>query len=292
MNFEGISCGEGVRQSLSLAFSENRLPHAVLIEGPAGSGKEALARWIAKAAVCTGEGERPCGHCPGCIKAAANSHPDITIAGGGTTARSFHVDTVRAIRSDAYIKPNEAPRRVFLLENAETMSEQAQNALLKVFEEPPDRVLFVLTVTSASAMLSTVRSRAQLYTLEGETAAAPEDMELCAALCAAIPAAAEAALLELTAPLIRDKDRLRRIFKQLYLLFRDACVLRAGGNACLSGQREAADTLAHALTRDRLLALLEQVKTAQRAQEQNANAALLVTAFCARLCTAAHGRKK
>ena len=71
MNFEGISCGEGVKQSLSLAFSENRLPHAILIEGPAGSGKDALARWIAKAAVCTGEGERPCGHWAGFLKSAA-----------------------------------------------------------------------------------------------------------------------------------------------------------------------------------------------------------------------------
>ena len=131
MNFEGIRCSETVKQSLSLAFQEARLPHAILLEGPAGSGKSELARWIAKAAVCTGEGERPCGHCPGCIKAAAGAHPDITIVGGGTAARSFHVDTIRQIRADAYIKPNEAPLRVFLLEGAETMSEQAQNALLK-----------------------------------------------------------------------------------------------------------------------------------------------------------------
>ena len=86
MNFEGIRCSETVKQSLSLAFQEARLPHAILLEGPAGSGKSELARWIAKAAVCTGEGERPCGHCPGCIKAAAGAHPDITIVGGGDSA--------------------------------------------------------------------------------------------------------------------------------------------------------------------------------------------------------------
>ena len=57
MNFEGISCSEGVKQSLSRAFAESRLPHAMILEGPAGSGKAELARWIAKAAVCTGEGE-------------------------------------------------------------------------------------------------------------------------------------------------------------------------------------------------------------------------------------------
>ena len=86
MNFEGIRCSEAVKQSLSLAFQEARLPHAILLEGPAGSGKSELARWIAKAAVCTGEGERPCGRCPGCIKAAAGALPDITIVGGGDSA--------------------------------------------------------------------------------------------------------------------------------------------------------------------------------------------------------------
>ena len=290
MNFEGISCSEGVKQSLSRAFAESRLPHAMILEGPAGSGKAELARWIAKAAVCTGEGERPCGRCSGCMKAAAGAHPDITIAGGGTAARSFHVDTVRQIRSDAYIKPNEAPLRVFLLEGAEAMSEQAQNALLKVFEEPPERVMFILTVTSAVKLLPTVRSRAQIFTLEGEEQPSDNDLALTAAISQAIPASGEVMLLELTAPLIKDKERFRRVLQQLALLFRDACVLRAGGTSCLSHQPEDAEALAHALTRGQLMRLLEYVQGAQKAQNQNANAALLVTTFCARIRTAAHGR--
>lgn len=290
MNFEGISCSEGVKQSLSRAFAESRLPHAMILEGPAGSGKAELARWIAKAAVCTGEGERPCGCCSGCMKAAAGAHPDITIAGGGTAARSFHVDTVRQIRSDAYIKPNEAPLRVFLLEGAEAMSEQAQNALLKVFEEPPERVMFILTVTSAVKLLPTVRSRAQIFTLEGEEQPSDTDLALTAAISQAIPASGEVMLLELTAPLIKDKERFRRVLQQLALLFRDACVLRAGGTSCLSHQPEDAEALAHALTRGQLMRLLEYVQGAQKAQNQNANAALLVTTFCARIRTAAHGR--
>ena len=290
MNFEGISCSEGVKQSLSRAFAESRLPHAMILEGPAGSGKAELARWIAKAAVCTGEGERPCGRCSGCMKAAAGAHPGITIAGGGTAARSFHVDTVRQIRSDAYIKPNEAPLRVFLLEGAEAMSEQAQNALLKVFEEPPERVMFILTVTSAVKLLPTVRSRAQIFTLEGEEQPSDTDLALTAAISQAIPASGEVMLLELTAPLIKDKERFRRVLQQLALLFRDACVLRAGGTSCLSHQPEDAEALAHALTRGQLMRLLEYVQGAQKAQNQNANAALLVTTFCARIRTAAHGR--
>lgn len=89
--------------------------------------------------------------------------------------------------------------------------------------------------------------------------------------------------MELTAPLIKDKERFRRILKQLVLLFRDACVLRAGGASCLSHQPEAAGELAHTLTRDQLMRLLEYAQSAQKAQDQNANAALLVTTFCARM---------
>lgn len=137
--------------------------------------------------------------------------------------------------------------------------------------------------------LPTVRSRAQLFTLEGEEQADPADLELAAAICQAIPAPGEAKLLELTAPLIKDKERFRRILKQLVLLFRDACVLRAGGASCLSHQPEAAGELAHTLTRDQLMRLLEYAQSAQKAQDQNANAALLVTTFCARMRAASHG---
>lgn len=170
------------------------------------------------------------------------------------------------------------------------MSEQAQNALLKVFEEPPERVMFILTVTSAVKLLPTVRSRAQIFTLEGEEQPSDTDLALTAAISQAIPASGEVMLLELTAPLIKDKERFRRVLQQLALLFRDACVLRAGGTSCLSHQPEDAEALAHALTRGQLMRLLEYVQGAQKAQNQNANAALLVTTFCARIRTAAHGR--
>lgn len=324
MQFTGFAGNGDVKNQLSLAFDEGRLPHAIILEGPAGCGKRTLAAILAEAAVCSGE-DKPCGTCPGCMKAKANTHPDIYTASGGTAARSFHVDTIRFIRSDAYIKPNEAPCKVYLLLQADTMSEQAQNALLKVLEEPPAQVLFVLTCVSSASLLSTVRSRSQVFTLEPapleeavetvsrrmpeiplEQIRAAADswggnigrmlealqnggpsaaVELAPQILSAITAPEEFPILRLTAPLIKDKDLLRAVLDRLLQLFRDACVLRAGGRAlCREPQ---AEELCAALTRERLLSLITIAMKARQDLNRNANPALLVTALCANLRAAA-----
>ena len=282
---------------------------------------------MARAEICVGQGEKPCGVCSGCVKANAGSHPDVFVAEGTGAARSFHVETIRFIRSDAYIKPNEAPNKVYLLIGADNMSDQAQNALLKVLEEPPAQVFFVLTCVSASSLLPTVRSRAQLFTLdtvseqEAITAAAlkcpqatqqqladaaktyggnigqmigalsggalTEAIELTSKIALAVAAPQEAPLLQLTAPCIKDKDLFRTVLGRLLLIFRDACAFRAGMHSMLSGSDEIASELGGSLTRNRLLILIEIVTGTQRALEQNANSALLVTTFCAKLRSAA-----
>lgn len=287
LNFSGFEGNEEVKSLLSLTFDEGRFPHAVILEGSQTSGKPVLAGILAKAAVCLSDGEKPCGHCPGCVKAQAGSHPDIVLLDGDADPRAFPIDAIRKIRSDAYIKPNEAPNKVYVLSGVQNMTEISQNALLKVFEEPPENVLFLLTCVSAAALLPTVRSRAQIFSLEGAHAADGVDLEFTAKLTAAITAAKEADLLFLTSGLIKDKVKLRAVLAQLVLVFRDAAVLRAGGGVCLSGQREAAQALGAGLTRDKLLLLMDEVKKTQRALDLNANSALLVTALCANFRTAA-----
>lgn len=287
LNLSGFSGSDDVKTQLTLAFDAGRLPHALILEGSAGSGSQILADLLTKAAVCLNDGEKPCGHCAGCVKALAGSHPDITILDGEANPRAFPVDAIRQIRSDAYIKPNEAPNKVYVLLGAQNMSEISQNALLKVFEEPPQNVLFILTAVSAASLLPTVRSRAQIFSLEGGQTTVDVDLPFMEKLTVAITAVNESDFLFLTASLMKDKEKLRGVLAQLVLIFRDAAVFRAGGTSCLSGQKDTAAALGAGLTRDRLLLLLSEVQATQRALDQNANTALLLTVLCANLRAAA-----
>lgn len=139
------------------------LSHAYILAGPVGSGRHTLAGLLARALVCSGKGEVPCGSCPDCRKAAAGIHPDVITV--GEEGKDISVAMVRALRSDAYIRPNEAPRKVYLLPNAHTMNQSAQNALLKLLEEGPPYAAFLLLAENAGAILPTVRSRCELLIL-------------------------------------------------------------------------------------------------------------------------------
>lgn len=327
MRFPGFVGNKELKQLLSSMFAQGRLPHAMILQGEDGLGKHTLAEIIAAAAVCTaGPEEAPCGVCPGCIQAAAGSHPDIHRAQGTGASRSFHVEEIRFIRSDVYKKPHEAQRRVYLLYGADTMSVQAQNALLKVLEEPPDYALFLLTCPSASSLLPTVRSRAQVVTLtppsEEEAVAAAlekcpqvsrQEMEsaarqygcnvgkmiasfseeaqaaaadLAAAIVESSWAPQELPLLEMTAPMLRDRNLIRAVMGHLVLIFRDACAIRAGSAVCISGSpraQEVSRKLAGRLTRIRLMQLPALAEETRLRVDRNANTSLLVTEFCARL---------
>lgn len=265
-------------------IGQGRWPQAIVIEGPAGSGKARLARRIAQTAVCTGDGARPCGVCRACRNALAGNHPDVMILQGDGTQKSLSVQRIREMRAQAFVRPNEAERKVFLLLDAGCMNASAQNAMLKILEEPPAFDLFVITVESRSQLLATVLSRSVTLSLAGEeAAAAPEEDSLWPRFLKALAAGDELEMLALASTVERDRAAQKEFLEQLRLALRDAVVLRAGGQSVLSGAREAVQALSAACTKQALYACFETVDGLCARVGENANGPLLMTVLCARL---------
>ena len=137
MGFESLQISEPLKKALSSSVNSGRFPHAAILEDEDGERLMQTAKTLAAALVCSGEG-KPCGRCINCLKALSDSHPDIKIFEPDPKTDNFKIETVRELRSDAYIVANEADRKVYILKDAQNMLVPAQNALLKVLEEPPE----------------------------------------------------------------------------------------------------------------------------------------------------------
>lgn len=139
------------------------LAHAYIIEGKHGSGRHTLAVNIAAALSCEKRGSGavlPCGECAACRKIYAGISPDVITVSREDGKASIGIDTVRALRTDVHILPNELDYKIYIIEDADTMTVQAQNALLLTLEEPPSYLVFLLIAENSRNMLETVRSRA------------------------------------------------------------------------------------------------------------------------------------
>lgn len=163
---------ERIKAAVENILVSGRLPHAILIEGPAGSGKSTLAAYLCRAAVCTGSNP-PCGECRNCRLEAGGNHPDTFVVSPQKDRKTITVNMIRELVTDAYVLPQESSKKVFIIDPADAMNDSAQNALLKILEEPPESVVFILTATSKTALLSTILSRCFVFNLinpENQTA--------------------------------------------------------------------------------------------------------------------------
>ena len=150
---------ESLKATLRGFASKNAFPNAFMISGPEGSGKSTAALLFAMAIACKG-GSRPCGSCPSCRKISEGISPDVITVGVTKDRKTIGVESVREITGGAYILPNDLDVKIYIIKDAEKLTVQAQNALLKIFEEGPERVYFILLTSAPSQLLPTVRSRA------------------------------------------------------------------------------------------------------------------------------------
>ncbi len=147
----------------------NPLSHAYLITGGGGDSRAAFAGRLAAAYLCEGD-TPPCGRCRACRKVGKGSHPDLSRTAPPPDKTEITVEQIRSLRADAYVRPNEGRRKVYVIDPADAMNPAAQNALLKVLEEGPAYAAFLLVSDRPGKLLDTVRSRCELLSLPREEA--------------------------------------------------------------------------------------------------------------------------
>jgi DNA polymerase-3 subunit delta' len=165
MPFDKVIGHERVRELLARAMREGRLPPAVLLAGPEGVGKRTLAMEVARALLCAQRGDNCCEKCPPCHRTAKGLHPDLVVVEPESGA--IKIDRVRELVRGILGRPFEGPARAFIVDEANLLTEQAANALLKSLEEPPPTSHVFLVTASPQTLLPTVRSRCQTVRLGG-----------------------------------------------------------------------------------------------------------------------------
>ena len=172
--FPALLGNVSLKRRLFKDIAENHLSHAYIIEGPRGSGRHTVALNVAAAIECQNrdeigltdlfgtshESNIPCGVCPSCQKILSGKSPDVITVGLVEDRVTMGVDSIRALKEDIYIAPNDLSVKVYIVEDCDVMTEQAQNAFLLSLEEPPEYVVFFLLCESSMNLLETIRSRA------------------------------------------------------------------------------------------------------------------------------------
>ena len=164
-SFKDVVGHKDLLKYISSAVENNRVSHAYILNGERGSGKKMLANLFAMTLLCeTGDNE-PCGKCHSCKQAESGNHPDI-IRVTHEKPNSISVDDIRTqVNNTVDIKPYQGPYKVYIIPQADMMTPQAQNAILKTIEEPPSYAVFLLLTENAETLLPTINSRCVMLKL-------------------------------------------------------------------------------------------------------------------------------
>lgn len=158
-----------VMKIFSKSVRENRLSHGYLLEGASGTGKKRTALWLAQSLFCleATETELACGECANCTRIASHNHPDVHLL--EPDGASIKIDQVRALKQELSKRGMESDRKVVIIYDAEKMTVQSANSLLKFIEEPEGGLLLLFLTTNPAQILPTIQSRLQPVTFKSLT---------------------------------------------------------------------------------------------------------------------------
>lgn len=164
--FQTVTGNKQLKQTLKGLIETKRLPHCFILQGQPHFDKIGFALEIAAALNCEQNG---CGVCKDCKNILNNNHQDIKVVQKLEDKTEFTIDIVRQMKADSFVAPGSAKYKVYILKDSHLLNVQAQNALLKILEEPLDDTVFILTCVSDTLLLETIRSRAVTFTIAEDT---------------------------------------------------------------------------------------------------------------------------
>ena len=268
------------------AAARGALSHALIFSGADAADRAAAAVYAAAAFECVSEGGRPCLACGPCRKVMAGIHPDVVFV-RDPEHKELSAETVRAMRSDTSIRPNEGARKVYIFEDCAALNEKDQNILLKTVEEGPAYCAFVFCAENPAALLETIRSRCVEVKLPGGGhdggGAAPREkaLELCR-LIAEGNAASRASFLVKLENEKPSRDGTAVFFEDARLLLADA--LRAlYGVSAAPENAEIVSILTRRLTKTRILGTIELLDAYRRHFRYNVGVGTALGGFTAEL---------
>jgi len=164
-NFEDIKGNVQIIKNLRNAIIKQKISHAYIFDGEKGLGKKTISKTFAKTLLCLENKDTPCNKCSSCIKFDVDNNPDIIYI--KSDKKSISIETIRdEINNEVIIRPYQYRYKIFIIEDADTMTIQAQNALLKTIEEPPKYAIFLLLSNNYNNFLVTILSRCIILKLK------------------------------------------------------------------------------------------------------------------------------
>ena len=277
MNFNDFNFDESTKQTLQTIDTLNRMPHAIIIESKDKEKSLELASFLSMWAVCTGK-NKPCGICEQCHKAKEKAHADIKYAYPEKKSKTYSIDQMRDILKDSFIRPNEANAKVYIFEEADNrLSAVVQNSLLKLLEEPPQNVFFILLCENSKKLLITILSRCVLLRIKSEQKFDKFAAQSAKEIVHGILSAREYELLKAVNTLC-DKEKSDEVLSIVKLILRDGLAILSGAD-CIFDE-ELGKIISTHMTKSKILEMIELTEAAKSKITQNININLLATWLC------------